>query len=226
MSDSERRRQADISRVVRKMTISQPDLFATGPALPSGLVYRSDFLRSEEERALVARMAELPFRPFEFQGFLGKRETVSFGWSYRFDGSGLAPAEPIPDWLLPLRAHAAAFAGLAPEALEHALLIKYGEGAGLGWHRDRPVFGDVIGISLLAPAPLRFRRKQGAKWERFTLTAEPRSAYLLRDEARTVWEHSLPPVETLRYSVTFRTLILPSISRGGGPPERAVEGPN
>ena len=208
MSDSGRRRQADISCVVRTM-IAQPDLFSTGPALPAGLVYRPNFLTAEEERALVARMAALPFRPFEFQGFLGKRETVSFGWSYRFDGSGLAPAEPIPDWLLPLRARAAAFAGLAPEALEHALLIKYGEGAGLGWHRDRPVFGDVIGISLLAPAPLRFRRKQGAKWERFTLTAEPRSAYLLRDEARSVWEHSLPPVETLRYSVTFRTLKSP-----------------
>src|SRR5215210_299708 len=163
---------------------AQADLFGTVAEMPEGLVYRPDFLPAGEEPALIARMAELRFRPFEFQGFLGKRETVSFGWSYRFDGSGLAPAERIPDWLLPLRARAAALAGLAPEALEHALLIKYGEGAGLGWHRDRPVFGDVIGISLLAPAPLRFRRKQGAKWERFTLTAEPRSTYLLGGPSR------------------------------------------
>ena len=184
----------------------QADLFGAAPVGPEGLLYRSDFLTRAEELALIARLEPLPFRPFEFQGFLGKRETVSFGWSYRFDGSGLAAAEPMPDWLLPLRDEAAAFAGLPPEALEHALLVRYGEGAGLGWHRDRPVFGDVIGVSLLAPAPLRFRRREGAKWERFTLTAEPRSAYLLRGEARSVWEHSIPPVEALRYSVTLRTM--------------------
>ena len=176
------------------------------PKMPEGLQYGPEWLARDEERLLVDALAGLPFRPFEFQGFLGKRETVSYGWSYRFDGSGLTPAEPIPAWLLPVRERAAAFAGLEAEALEHALLIRYGEGAGLGWHRDRPVFGDVIGISLLAPAPLRFRRRQGTKWERFTLTAEPRSVYLLRGEARTVWEHSLPPVERLRYSVTFRTM--------------------
>ena len=184
----------------------QTDLFGEMPARPQGLVYRQDFVTPAEESDLIASLETLPFRPFEFQGFLGKRETVSYGWSYRFDGSGLAAADPIPDWLLPLRDQAAAFARLPPDALEHALLIRYGEGAGLGWHRDRPVFGDVIGISLLAPAPLRFRRKQGAKWERFTLIAEPRSAYLLRGEARSDWEHSIPPVESLRYSVTFRTL--------------------
>ena len=189
---------------------SQIDLFGASPPLPEGLVYREDFITRDEETALIERLAVLPFRPFEFQGFLGKRETVSFGWSYRFDGSGLARAEPIPHWLLPLRERAAHFAGVPAEAIEHALLIRYGEGAGLGWHRDRPVFDDVVGISLLAPAPLRFRRKAGAKWERFTLEVEPRSAYLLRGEARSVWEHSISPVETLRYSVTFRTMKNPS----------------
>ena len=173
---------------------------------PEGLAYCNAWLGASEEDALVARMAALPFAPFEFQGFLGKRRTVSFGWSYRFDGSGLARADPIPDWLLPVRARAADFAGVEPEALEHALLIEYGHGAGLGWHRDRPVFGDVVGISLLAPAPLRFRRRNGDRWERFTLTPEPRSAYLLRGPARDEWEHSIPPVKALRYSITFRTL--------------------
>src|SRR5687768_477791 len=167
----------------------QADLFGASPALPSGLFYRPDFLTVEEESGLVERISDLPFRPFEFQGFVGRRETLSFGWSYRFDGSGLAPAEPIPDWLLPVRRKAAAFAGLEPEALEHILLIRYDEGAGLGWHRDRPVFGDVIGISLLSPAPLRFRRRVNInaveKWERFTLKAEPRSVYLLRGPARS-----------------------------------------
>lgn len=174
--------------------------------LPEGMRYRAELLSADEEAGLGAQLAALPFRPFEFQGFVGKRETVSFGWSYRFDGSGLAEAPAMPDWLLALKAKAAAFAGLPPDALAQALLIRYGEGAGLGWHRDRPVFGDVIGISLLSPAPLRFRLKEGAKWRRVTLTAEPRSAYLLRGPARDTWEHSIPPVETLRYSVTFRTL--------------------
>jgi DNA oxidative demethylase len=186
---------------------AQADLFGAVPDLPEGLAYRPHFLTEAAEAALLERLAALPFRPFEFQGFLGKRETVSFGWSYRFDGSGLAEAVPIPDWLLAARARAAAFAGLAPDVLEHALLIRYGAGAGLGWHRDRPVFGDVIGLSLLSPAPLRFRRKQGAKWQRFTQTAEPRSIYLLRGPSRSEWEHSIPPVETLRYSITFRTLV-------------------
>jgi alkylated DNA repair protein (DNA oxidative demethylase) len=183
--------------------------------MPEGLSYAPDFLSQGEEVALAARLDALPFKPFEFHGFLGKRQTISFGWSYRFDGSGLGEAAPMPAWLHPVRARAAAFAGLAPDALEHALLVKYDEGAGLGWHRDRPVFGDVIGISLLSPAPLRFRRKPvlsdvegvGSKWQRFTLPAEPRSIYLLRGPSRSEWEHSLAPVDTLRYSITFRTLL-------------------
>jgi alkylated DNA repair dioxygenase AlkB len=173
---------------------------------PEGLRYQAGFLNSSEQDALVAHMAALPFKPFEFQGFLGKRETVSLGWSYRFDGSGLAKTEPIPDWLLPLRARAAAFAGIEPEALEHALLIRYGEGAGLGWHRDRPVFGDVLGVSLLAPVPLRFRRKQDDRWQRFTIEVEPGSIYALRGPARSLWEHSIPPVAAPRYSITLRSM--------------------
>jgi DNA oxidative demethylase len=180
--------------------------FLDAAGMPEGLAYREDFLSVGEEEDLMERIAALPFKPFEFQGFLGKRETVSFGWSYRFDGSGLAGAAPIPGWLLPVRARAAAFAGLAPDALEQALLIRYGEGAGLGWHRDRPVFDAVIGLSLLAPAPLRFRRKAGTKWERFTLTVAPRSIYALAGPARTDWEHSIPPVAAPRYAITFRSM--------------------
>jgi alkylated DNA repair dioxygenase AlkB len=174
--------------------------------MPEGLAYAPELIAQDAERELVEHMRDLPFAPFEFQGFVGKRRTVSFGWQYRFDGSGLAEAEPIPDWLLPLRARAAAFAGLDAGSLVHALLIEYDAGAGLGWHRDRPVFGDVVGVSLLSEAPLRFRRRMGDKWERFTLKAAPRSAYLLQGAARSEWEHSLAPVTTLRYSATFRTL--------------------
>ncbi|MDP8994782.1 MAG: alpha-ketoglutarate-dependent dioxygenase AlkB [Pseudomonadota bacterium] len=188
------------------MEVDQLNLFAPARGAPEGLAYQPDLMSEQEERELVTRLAALPFAPFEFQGFLGKRRTVSYGWQYRFDGSGLAEAEPIPAWLLPLRARAAAFAALDPETLVHALLIEYDIGAGLGWHRDRPVFGDVVGVSLLSAAPIRFRRRAGANWQRFTLAAAPRSAYLLRGPARTEWEHSLVPVASLRYSATFRTL--------------------
>ncbi|MEA3066146.1 MAG: hypothetical protein QOJ27_2607 [Sphingomonadales bacterium] len=188
------------------MAAPQLSLFGAAPAPPEGLVYAPGFIGAEEEGDLAGRIADLPFRPFEFHGFTGNRRTVSFGLHYAFDGSGLREAEPIPFWLQPLRARAAAWAGCEPEAFVHALVIEYAPGAGIGWHRDRPVFGDVVGLSLLAPAPLRFRRKAGSKWQRFTLTAEPRSAYLLRGEARHEWEHSIPQLETLRYSVTLRTL--------------------
>lgn len=191
------------------MEPGQLSLFAAPGDSPEGLRYTPELIGADEEKELVERIARLPFAPFEFHGFLGKRRTVSFGLQYRFDGSGLAEAEPIPGWLLPLQARAAAFAELEPDALVHALLIEYDLGAGLGWHRDRPVFGDVVGVSLLSPAPLRFRRKRGGKWDRYTIQAEPRSAYLLRGPARSDWEHSLAPVAALRYSATFRTMAEP-----------------
>ena len=185
---------------------NQPDLFARQGALPEGLTYRPELLTPQEEGELAEHLAALPFRAFEFHGFTGNRRTMSFGWHYAFDGSGLRPAEPMPAWLLPVREKAAAAAGLPADAFAHALLIEYAAGAGIGWHRDRPIFGDVAGLSLLAPARLRFRRKSGDKWERAALIAEPRSLYLLRGPARQEWEHSIPPMESLRYSVTFRTL--------------------
>lgn len=183
-----------------------PDLFGAAGAVPEGLRYWPELISPSEERALLKRFAELPFQPFEFHGFLGRRRVVSFGFQYPFDGSGLAEAAPIPDWLMPLRDRAAAFAGVAPDGLAHLLINEYREGAGLGWHRDRPVFGEVIGVSLGSAAPLRFRRNREGKWQRFTLRAAPRSAYALRGPARSEWEHSLAPVAAHRYSATFRTL--------------------
>jgi alkylated DNA repair dioxygenase AlkB len=174
--------------------------------LPEGMRYVPGLISPGEERALLDKLPGLPFKEFEFHGFVGKRRTVSFGWHYDFNGGGLKQADELPDFLTPLRRRAAEFAGLNPTALEHALVIEYKPGAGIGWHRDRPQFGDVIGISLLPPCTFRLRRKAGSAWERRSLTAEPRSAYLLRGASRTQWEHSIPPLETLRYSVTFRTL--------------------
>jgi alkylated DNA repair dioxygenase AlkB len=187
----------------------QLDLLGSGPDLPEGLSYREDLLDPAEEAALVARIAALPFAPFQFHGFEGKRRTVSFGWQYRFDGSGLAQADPMPDWLLEVRDKAASFAGLSAGNLVHALIIEYTQGAGIGWHRDRPDFGEVIGISLQSEAPLRFRLRESGRWRRLTLNAAPRSAYHLAGPVRSEWEHSILAVAALRYSITFRTLRKP-----------------
>jgi alkylated DNA repair dioxygenase AlkB len=187
--------------------MTQTDLFApTQTALPAGFVYRDEVITADEERALAQQIAELPLQPFDFHGFLGKRRVLSFGWRYDYTARGVQEAAPMPDFLLPLRRRAAAFAGLDEAALEHVLINEYAPGAGIGWHRDKHQFDDVVAVSLLAPARLRFRRKTGAGWERRAQIVQPRSAYLLRGPARSEWEHSLPPAEALRYSVTFRNL--------------------
>jgi alkylated DNA repair dioxygenase AlkB len=186
--------------------VDQSDLFGAAGLLPAGFRYADSIVSLEEERALIGELARLPFREFEFQGFLGKRRVVSFGWRYDFNGGGFQQIEPIPEFLQPLRDRAAKFAGMESAAIEHALITEYREGAAIGWHRDRPVFDDVIGVSFMSPCNFRFRRKAGAKWERRSLEVRPRSVYLLRGPSRTEWEHSIPGVDTLRYSVTFRTL--------------------
>jgi alkylated DNA repair dioxygenase AlkB len=173
---------------------------------PEGFKYQPDLVSPIEEQTLVSEIEELPFKEFEFHGYVGKRRTVSFGWHYDFSDGALRAAEEIPSFLIPLRIVAAAFAGLPAEQLQHALVTEYGPGAAIGWHRDKAVFDDVIGISLISSCRFRFRRKLGTGWERASLTVEPRSAYLLRGPSRTEWEHSIPAVEVLRYSITFRSL--------------------
>jgi alkylated DNA repair dioxygenase AlkB len=184
----------------------QLDLFASRPSLPNGLAYRPELIDEAEERRLAEQLGSLAFQPFEFGQFVGKRRVVSFGWRYAFDGTGLHPAEPMPAFLETLRGRSANFARLAADTLEHALVTEYEPGAVIGWHRDRAAFGEVIGVSLLAPARLRFRRRSGTGWERAELELEPRSAYHLSGEARSAWEHSIPALDTLRYSITFRTV--------------------
>jgi len=174
--------------------------------VPEGLRYQPALISSSDEARLVERVRPLPFREFEFHGYLGKRRIVSFGWKYDFSSQRLQKADNIPDYLLSLRALAALFAKLDPEAFQQVLVIEYADGAGIGWHRDKAVFGQVVGVSLLAPCTLRFRRKFEGGWQRANLLAEPRSAYHLSGPARSEWEHSIARVEKLRYSITFRTM--------------------
>jgi alkylated DNA repair dioxygenase AlkB len=186
----------------------QSDLFRK-PSVPEGFAYARDLISPADERALIGEIARLPLAKFRFQGFLAKRRVIYFGWRYDFDRSRFEPTEPIPDFLHDLRARAARFAGLTPDELPHALATEYAPGVEIGWHRDRPVFEDVIGVSLGSLCTFRFRRKRGPKWERYSLTAEPCSVYLMRGPSRWDWEHSIPAVEDLRYSVTFRSLRAP-----------------
>lgn len=173
---------------------------------PSGFRYRSELLEIDEERVLVDRIRGLPLSEFEFHGYLAKRRVVYFGYQYRYDENALRPAEEIPGFLLPLRERAAEFAGMPAGDLVHAMVAEYRSGTQIGWHRDKPVFGEVIGVSLCSPCLFRFRRRVESGFERYSRIAEPRSVYLLSGPARTDWHHSIPAVSALRYSVTFRTL--------------------
>lgn len=185
----------------------QLSLFAPPPpAMPEGFRYQPDLIGEDEERDLVGRFQDLDFQPYEHQGYLGHRRVAAFGWRRDAHGHMVETGEPIPDLLRPLLAKVAGFTGLAISSFRHALVTEYAPGAGIGWHRDRPPAVAIAGVSLLSPCAFRLRRKTGERWARATLQAEPRSAYLMSGPSRRDWQHSIPPVEALRYSVTFRTV--------------------
>ncbi|WP_447763383.1 alpha-ketoglutarate-dependent dioxygenase AlkB [Sphingopyxis panaciterrae] len=189
----------------RSRAALQPDLFGR-PLLP-GLGYADAIIDTAEEHQLIARIETAELTPFQFQRWEGKRLTRSFGWTYDFQTGCFGRGDAMPGWLLPLRARAATFAGLDPETLEQALLIEYGAGAGIGWHKDRPVFEHVIGISLGAHATMRFRRRSAAGFARASAELAPRSIYHMRGEVRDAWEHSIAAIDQPRWSITFRTLV-------------------
>jgi alkylated DNA repair dioxygenase AlkB len=174
--------------------------------LIGGLEYRPDLLPQEMHDDLLAQLSALDLAPFQFHGWEGKRRTHSFGWRYDFNDASFMRADPFPDWLLPARDLAAEWGGFPPDAFVHALLARYDPGAGIGWHRDRPVFEQVVGISLGSPAVMRFRQRTPTGFRRVNLELEPRSAYLLSGPVRHDWEHSIAPGELQRFSITFRTL--------------------
>jgi alkylated DNA repair dioxygenase AlkB len=184
----------------------QLTLFDTAAVLPDGLRYRAGFITPAEERDLIAAIRELPLAPFQFGAFEGKRRVAWFGWRYDYTLQRLAESTPMPAWMLPLRARAAALIGQPAGHIRQALVTEYDAGAGIGWHRDKPMFETIIGISLGSDCTFRLRRKAGSAWERVKLAAEARSIYTLDGSARHDWEHSIPGVDATRYSITFRTM--------------------
>jgi alkylated DNA repair protein (DNA oxidative demethylase) len=181
-------------------------LFPDPTPIVDGFLYRDDIIDTAEEAALIEHFDALPFAPFDLRGFKGHRETVAFGSRFDFTQARVRDAAPIPDWLAGLKASAANFAGLPDEDLHQALVTRYAPGAGIGWRRDRPEYGKVVGVSLSSACVLRLRRLEAGRWLRRAADLAPRSAYLLDGPVRDDWRHSIVPAERLRYSVTVRTL--------------------
>jgi alkylated DNA repair dioxygenase AlkB len=173
---------------------------------PRGFRYREEIMTDAEQAALVESIRQLDLKPFEFHGHLGNRRVVSFGLKYDYSRRSVEPAGERPAFLDDLLIRVADFAGSDPKAFRQVGVSEYRAGAGIGWHKDKQEFGIIVGVSLLSSATMRFRRAKGAGWTRISHTVKPRSIYILDGEARTEWEHSIPPLSDLRYSITFRTL--------------------
>jgi alkylated DNA repair dioxygenase AlkB len=186
--------------------VTQLALFDDQAVGPKGLRYAPEFVSVACEQDLIAGIAALPLQPFQFGAFEGNRRVKSFGFRYDYTQQKLQPSEPIPEWLEAIARKVESFGELPPGSVRHVLCTDYDVGVGIGWHRDRPHFDKVFGISLGSACRFRFRRRKGDGWERSTLNAEPRSIYLMDGEARREWEHSIPPVEQHRWSITFRTM--------------------
>jgi DNA oxidative demethylase len=179
---------------------------------PEGLVYRPELLSEAEERALLQELERLELHEIRMHGVVAKRTARHFGVDYDYERrSAVQEAEPIPDWLVPVRERAAELAAVEPEELAEILAQRYPPGAQIGWHRDAPAFGIVVGISLGSAARMRFRRDKGGERHTYELELEPRSGYVLAGESR-IWQHHLPPAKALRYSITFRTLHIGTLS--------------
>jgi alkylated DNA repair dioxygenase AlkB len=188
-----------------------PSLF--DPDVPDGFVYRPDFISAEEETQLVDAIGRVEFSAFEMRGVVARRRVAFFGSSY---DAGRTQTLPLPAFLLPLRERATGFAGVDADAFAMALINEYPPGAPIGWHRDAPQYDIVFGLSLLSACRMMLRPYVSPSAERapdgprrratHQITLERRSAYLIAGQSRTAYEHHIPAVAELRYSITFRTL--------------------
>jgi alkylated DNA repair dioxygenase AlkB len=189
-------------------------LFDVGVPPIEGFTYEPDFISREEELALVSAIRELTFGTVTFRGVEAKRRVVQFGWDYRFETRKATPSEPIPSFLVPLQQRAGALVGIDAQRLEEILVTEYQPGAAIGWHRDAPPFGIIIGVSLLSSCRMRLKPMVAGRGDTLAIELEPRSVYVFAGAARSEWQHSIPPAKELRYSITFRTLRSPLGSRG------------
>jgi alkylated DNA repair dioxygenase AlkB len=188
------------------MNLSQLPLFTPSASAPKGFEYWAEFISPAEEQSLIGHITELELKPFQFGAYEGKRRVVSFGRAYDFSRQHLEVAPPAPSWINPFISRIESLRWAKQGEIAQVLVTEYQPGAAIGWHRDKKPFDLFFGLSLGASCPFRFRRKIGSRWERLTLTVEPRSLYLMSDDARSLWEHSIPAISEPRYSITFRTL--------------------
>jgi alkylated DNA repair dioxygenase AlkB len=191
---------------------SEPGLFDASAPVPDGFIYRQNLISEAEEHELIREIEKLQLTPFKYYQFTGKRRTVSFGWEYEFGKSDITTAPDIPAFLLPLRTRAANLFNIDPDSLIQTSIIEYSVGSPIGWHRDIPHFGVVVGISLGAACRMRFRKYQRGRTknvnrdEILSIELQPRSIYLMSGASREIWQHSIPPVKELRYAIMMRTL--------------------
>ena len=186
--------------------VLQADLFGVSP-LPIGLEYHAAFLTHDDEAALLDVIPELPFREAKFQQYTARRRVVRYGRIYDADNGEWRDGEPLPAWLAAVRQRVAAARNVAEDRFIHALVTEYRPGTPIGWHRDKPEYGIVVGISLANPVRMRFRPYDNRQDRSAVIALElaPRSLYVMQDDVRCRWQHSIPPARALRYSITFRT---------------------
>jgi alkylated DNA repair dioxygenase AlkB len=189
-----------------------PTLFEVSTKVPDGFIYHRNFISEAEEQGLIREIQKLHLTPFKYYQFTGKRRTASFGWQYEFGTSKITTAPDVPAFLLPVRRRAGALFDIDPDSLIQTSIIEYSTGSPIGWHRDIPHFGVVIGISLGATCRMRFKKhnrarsKSSNRDEILSIELQPRSIYLMSGASREIWQHSIPPVKELRYSIMLRTL--------------------
>lgn len=195
-----------------------PTLFDASVQVPDGFLYRKNFISAAEEQELIEGIQKVQLEPFKYYQFTGKRRTASFGWQYEFGASEITAAPEMPPFLLPLRVRAGKVFNIDPNSLVQTSIIEYSTGSPIGWHRDIPQFGIVVGISLGAACRMKFRKysrvrsKKVDRNEVLSIELQPRSIYLMSGAAREIWQHSIPPVKQLRYAIMMRTLR-PSLKR-------------
>jgi alkylated DNA repair dioxygenase AlkB len=181
------------------------DMPAPRSRLPAGFRYQPDLIGEDDEAELLARIGGMSFKPYMFRGYPANRKVIAYGYLYDYGTRRMKVAPDIPPFLFGLRERVAQFAGRRSEDFRQVLITEYSPGTALAWHRDRLQYGEIVGVSLLSAANFRLRQRTADGWLRSSCVVEPRSVYQMAGESRMDWEHSIPAVDALRYSLTFRT---------------------